>query len=59
MFVNPKWFVAAMVPVEMPTGARHLHSNVCWCDPIIEVDKNELVLHGRSHGIDLSKGDAA
>jgi len=36
-----------MAPVEMPTGLGHLHSNVCWCDPIIEIDKNgqELVLH--------------
>ena len=29
LFVNPKWFVPAMAPVEMPIGLNHLHSDFC------------------------------
>lgn len=47
LFVNPTWFLPAVVPVEMPIGLNHLDSDLCWCDPIIEVDENgqEVVLH--------------
>jgi len=47
LFVNPTWFLPAVVPVEMPTGLNHLDSDFCWCDPIIQIDGNgqELVLH--------------
>jgi hypothetical protein len=37
----------AVVPVEMPVGLNHLDSELCWCDPIIEVNEigEEVVLH--------------
>src|SRR6266550_4567527 len=37
----------AVVPIEMPVGLAHLDSDLCWCDPIIEVDEigEEVVLH--------------
>ena len=40
LFVNPKWFVPAMAPVEMPIGLNHLHSAFCWCGPIIDTDNS-------------------
>lgn len=47
IFVNQTWFAPAIVPVEMPIGLNHLDSDLCWCDPIIEVDDEgrDLVLH--------------
>ena len=47
MFVNPTWFLPTVAPVEMPIDLNHLDSDFCWCDPIIQVDKNgrEVVLH--------------
>ena len=44
---NRKKFFPAAVPVEMPVGLKHLDSDFCWCDPIIELDENgqEAVLH--------------
>ena len=30
----------ALVPVEMPVGLTHLDSDLCWCDPIVEVDED-------------------
>jgi hypothetical protein len=30
----------ALVPIEMPVGLTHLDSDLCWCDPIVEVDEN-------------------
>ena len=30
----------AVVPVEMPVGLTHLDSDLCWCDPIVEVDED-------------------
>ena len=40
-------FVPVIVPVEMPVGLNHLNSELCWCDPIIEVNEigEEVVLH--------------
>jgi hypothetical protein len=37
----------ALVPVEMPVGLTHLDSDLCWCDPIVEVDENgrHVLLH--------------
>jgi hypothetical protein len=31
----------------MPIGLKHLESDFCWCDPVIEVDEygTESVLH--------------
>lgn len=44
---NRKWSYSSAVPVEMPAGLKHLDSDFCWCDPIIELDENgqEAVLH--------------
>ena len=46
-FANRTWFSPAIVPVDMPIGLRHLESNFCWCDPVVEEDQNgqEVVLH--------------
>ena len=30
----------ALLPVEIPVGLTHLDSDLCWCDPIVEVDEN-------------------
>ena len=40
-------FVPVIVPVEMQVGLNHLDSELCWCDPIIEVNEigEEVVLH--------------
>jgi hypothetical protein len=37
----------ALLPVEMPVGLTHLDSDLCWCDPIVEVDENgrQVLLH--------------
>ena len=37
----------ALVPVEMPVGLTHLDSDLCWCDPIVEVDEDreQVLLH--------------
>ena len=37
----------AVVPVEIPVGLTHLDSDLCWCDPIAEVDEDggHVLLH--------------
>ena len=47
LFVNPTWFLPAIVPLEMPLEFNHLDSDFCWCDPIIEVDESghKVALH--------------
>jgi hypothetical protein len=37
----------ALLPVEMPVGLTHLDSDLCWCDPIVEVDDDgeHVLLH--------------
>ena len=47
MFANSTWFDPVVVPSELPIGLEHLDSNLCWCDPITELDDNgqEIVLH--------------
>ena len=37
----------ALLPVEMPVGLTHLDSDLCWCDPIVEVDEDgeHVLLH--------------
>jgi hypothetical protein len=37
----------ALMPVEMPIGLTHLDSELCWCDPTVEVDENgeHVLLH--------------
>ena len=46
-FVSSTWFYSTVVPVRPPIGLSHLDSDLCWCDPIIEIDDNgeEVVLH--------------
>jgi len=36
-----------LVPVAMPVGLTHLDLDLCWCDPIVEVDENgeHVLLH--------------
>ena len=38
---------SALVPVEMPVGLTHLDSDLCWCEPIVEVDDDgeHVLLH--------------
>jgi len=45
----------ALVPVEMPVGLTHLDSDLCWCDPIVEVMKMESTscCIGRSLGTEF------
>ncbi len=40
-------FHSRALPVEMPVGLNHLESQLCWCDPLSEIDENadEVVLH--------------
>ena len=47
MFVNCTWFAPTVVPLELPVGLKHLESDFCWCDPIVEVDgdRQEAVVH--------------
>ena len=37
----------AVVLVEIPVGLTHLDSDLCWCDPIVEVDEDgeHVLLH--------------
>jgi len=44
-----------LVPVEMPVGLTHLDSDLCWCDPIVEVMKMESTscCIGRSLGTEF------
>ena len=37
----------ALMPVEIPVGLIHLDSDLCWCDPIVEVneDGEHVLLH--------------
>ena len=37
----------ALLPVEIPVGLTHLDSDLCWCDPIVEVDEDgeHVLLH--------------
>ena len=46
-YVNHTWFAPASVAVELPIGLKHLESDFCWCDPMVEADDNgrEVVLH--------------
>jgi hypothetical protein len=47
VFVNSTWFFPAVVLSELPIGLEHLDSDMCWCDPIIEIDDDaqKIVLH--------------
>ena len=45
----------ALAQVEMPVGLTHLDSDLCWCDPIVEVMKMESTSYciGRSPGTEF------
>jgi hypothetical protein len=47
MLGNQIWIGAAKAAMEMPIGLSHIDSDLCWCDPIAEVDENgeEVVIH--------------
>ncbi|MBI2359884.1 MAG: hypothetical protein HYV04_13480 [Deltaproteobacteria bacterium] len=47
MFLDRTWFVPGTESVKTPLGLRHIESELCWCDPVIEVDQSgrETVLH--------------
>ena len=46
----------AVAPVEMPVGLTHLDSDLCWCDPIVEVDENgrHVLLHRQAGHLELN-----
>ena len=38
------WNFPTAIPVAMPIGLKHVDSEVCWCEPIIEVDAEEILV---------------
>jgi hypothetical protein len=38
IFENRTWFIPAVTAIDIPIGLNHVDSDLCWCDPIIEVD---------------------
>ena len=40
MFLPWSLISSAVVPEMMPVGLQHLDSESCWCDPMIETDRN-------------------
>ena len=40
MFFPWSLISSAVVPEMMPVGLQHLDSESCWCDPLIETDRN-------------------
>jgi hypothetical protein len=49
MFANSTWFYPVVISSELPVGLEHLDSDLCWCDPITELDDDnqKIVLHRR------------
>ena len=48
MFENRTWFYPSATPADLPIGLNHMDSDFCWCDPIVDVDDEdvkEVVLH--------------
>ena len=50
MLVNHIWFypgVVPAVPAVLPVGLKHLDSDFCWCDPVVEMDDlgREILIH--------------
>ena len=42
------WLYPSTTPAELPIGLNHMESDLCWCDPIVEIDDEdgkEVVLH--------------
>ena len=44
---NSMWLFPSFIPVEMPVGLMHLESDICWCDPLLDVDDDgrQIVVH--------------
>jgi hypothetical protein len=40
-------WISPAVAVDMPVGLRHIASDICWCDPLVDVDENgeQVVVH--------------
>ena len=47
MLIERTWITPFAAAVEMPIGLTHVDSDVCWCDPLIELDESgqEQVVH--------------
>lgn len=47
MLANRPWINPEIAAVEMPLRLKHIDSDFCWCDPIVEADEHgrEVVLH--------------
>jgi hypothetical protein len=47
MFENLPWFSPTAAPAPLPLGLKHLDSDLCWCDPVVEIDDDgaAVVLH--------------
>jgi hypothetical protein len=46
-FMDRIWISPATLPVKMPVGLSHIDSDLCWCEPIVEIDENgdEVLVH--------------
>jgi len=49
MFANSTWLYPVVVSSEVPVGLEHLDTDLCWCNPTIELDdeNQKVVLHRR------------
>lgn len=47
MFENRTWYGPETGQMKTSLGLRHIESELCWCDPVIEVDQSgrETVIH--------------
>jgi len=41
------WVLPTLAPVKMPAGLSHIDSDLCWCEPIVDLDENGegVVIH--------------
>ena len=49
MFENLPWFSPAIAPAPLPLGLKHVDSDLCWCDPVVETNEDgaEVILHNQ------------
>jgi len=47
MFTNRTSSVHAIPAIEESAGLRHMDSDFCWCEPIVEMDENgeQMIVH--------------
>ena len=47
MMVQWPWMTLPEISGKAVLGVRHIESEFCWCDPIIEIDEGgeEIVVH--------------